>query len=85
MFSHRALLHLCLVLIYQKPTNMKCNVGTTDRLIRAIIGVGIIVAGIVTHSWLGAIGAVPLLTAALGWCPLYLPLGISTCQRAQKN
>ncbi|WP_366943114.1 DUF2892 domain-containing protein [Zhongshania sp.] len=31
-------------------------------------------------SWLGAIGVVPLLTGALGWCPLYVPFGKSSCK-----
>jgi hypothetical protein len=33
--------------------------------------------------WLGLIGLVPLATAALGWCPAYLPFGISTCGAKQ--
>ncbi len=57
---------------------MKANVGTIDRVLRVVLGVGIIAAGYVYGSWLGAIGAVPLLTGLLGWCPLYLPLKINT-------
>lgn len=60
---------------------MKCNVGKTDRAIRIILGLCIIAAGIYWHSWLGVIGAIPLVTAALGWCPLYIPLGISSCKK----
>jgi hypothetical protein len=26
----------------------------------------------------GLIGIVPILTGSLGWCPMYLPFGIST-------
>ncbi len=59
---------------------MKCNVGTTDRAIRVILGLVIIGLGIVYNSWLGAIGVVPIFTAAIGWCPLYLPIGMSTCK-----
>lgn len=58
---------------------MKCNVGKTDRTIRIIVGLAIIGAGFYYQSWLGVIGLIPLGTAALGWCPLYLPLGVSTC------
>ena len=58
---------------------MKCNVGTTDRIIRVLVGLIVIVLGLVFHSWWGAIGVVLLATAALGWCPLYLPFGLSTC------
>jgi imidazoleglycerol-phosphate dehydratase/histidinol-phosphatase len=53
---------------------MKCNVGGIDRLARIVLGIGIIGAGIVTGSWLGAIGLVPLVTGAASRCPLYLPL-----------
>lgn len=59
---------------------MKQNVGTVDRVIRVILGLAIIGLGIGFKSWLGVIGLVPLLTAAIGWCPLYLPFGISTCK-----
>lgn len=57
---------------------MKCNVGTADRVVRIIAGLVIIGLGVVYGSWLGVIGLVPLLTAALRWCPLYIPLGLST-------
>jgi hypothetical protein len=56
---------------------MKPNIGTIDRALRILLG--LIAYGIVNHSWLGAIGAVPLLTAFIRFCPLYCPLGISTC------
>ncbi|MCK4906909.1 MAG: DUF2892 domain-containing protein [Spirochaetes bacterium] len=38
---------------------------------RIIIGIVIIGAGICHKSWLGAIGAIPIITAVLGWCPFY--------------
>jgi hypothetical protein len=57
---------------------MKKNIGNADRIIRIVLGLGIIAYGIVNHTWLGAIGAVPLLTAFIGFCPAYCPLGIST-------
>jgi hypothetical protein len=59
---------------------MKCNVGKTEKIIRIIAGLAIIGAGVYFQSWWGAIGAIPLVTGALGWCPLYVPLGISTCK-----
>lgn len=59
---------------------MKCNVGKTDRIIRVIVGLCIIGAGVYFNSWFGAIGAIPLVTSALGWCPLYLPIGFSSCK-----
>ena len=64
---------------------MKQNVGTIERVIRAVIGVGIIAAGALYQNWWGAIGAVPLLTAIIGWCPPYAMLGISTCRAEVKT
>jgi hypothetical protein len=62
---------------------MTCNVGTTDRIIRVIIGAAIIAAGVYYESWWGAIGVIPLSTAAIGWCPAYLPFGMSTSCKDQ--
>ena len=59
---------------------MQTNVGTIDRVIRIIAGLTIVGAGLYYQSWWGAIGLVPLGTAVIGWCPAYLPLGISTCK-----
>ena len=59
---------------------MTCNEGGMDRALRALLGAGLIgatVAGAI-GPW-GWIGVVPLLTAAIGWCPLYTVLGINTC------
>lgn len=58
---------------------MKSNVGKTDRIIRLLLGLLIIAAGIYFGTWLGAIGVILLITAAIGWCPLYAPFGFSTC------
>lgn len=63
---------------------MKCNVGKSDRVIRAVIGLGILAAGAYHHSWWGLIGLVPLLTAIFRFCPAYLPFGISTCACCDK-
>ena len=57
---------------------MKCNVGPTDRLLRIIIGLVILVIGYINENWWGLIGLVPLLTGLLRWCPVYLPCKIST-------
>jgi len=59
---------------------MQTNVGTIDRILRAVIGLALIaltLAGTI-GAW-GWIGVVPLLTAALGFCPLYTMLGFSSC------
>lgn len=59
---------------------MERNVGQIDKIIRAILGVCIIAAGVYFNSWWGAVGVVPLLIAAIGTCPLYSVLGISSCK-----
>jgi len=58
---------------------MKTNVGSIDRIIRIILGLSILGAGYYYQSWFGLIGLVPLLTAFFGFCPAYLPFGLSTC------
>jgi hypothetical protein len=60
---------------------MKTNVGTIDRIIRVILGLGLLGAGYYFKNWLGLIGIVPLLTAFVGFCPAYLPFGLSTCAK----
>ena len=64
---------------------MKANIGKTDRWIRIIVGLGILVAGFVFKSWWGLVGLVPLLTAIIRWCPLYVPCGLSSCKTEQSN
>lgn len=64
---------------------MKKNIGNSDRTIRLILGSIIVIVGIVYGSWLGLIGLVPILTALVGWCPLYVPFGISTCRTKTVN
>jgi hypothetical protein len=56
------------------------NIGKLDRRIRMIAGIAIIAVGFLTGSWWGAIGILPILTAAIGWCPPYSLLGINTCK-----
>jgi hypothetical protein len=59
---------------------MHRNIGTTDRIIRVLAGLAMLVLGIVLKSWWGVIGVLPVLTAFVGICPAYLPFGISTCK-----
>lgn len=58
---------------------MKTNMGSADRAVRVVVGGGLLAAAIVgaVGPW-GYIGVVPLLTAALGTCPLYSVFGFST-------
>lgn len=59
---------------------MKKNIGSTDRVIRVVAGLLIIALGVLYQSWWGLIGIIPLVTATAGFCPAYLPFGISTCK-----
>jgi hypothetical protein len=61
---------------------MKLNVGGIDKLVRIIVGLGLLALVFVLESnlrWLGLIGVVPLITGLVGYCPLYSLLGLSTC------
>ena len=62
----------------KKDFQMKKNVGDLDRTIRAIAGFVALGAGFYYQSWWGLIGLVFLGTAAIGWCPPYALLGLST-------
>jgi hypothetical protein len=61
---------------------MTPNVGTIERILRIVVGLGLIAIVFVGPQtpW-GWIGVVPLLTGLIGWCPPYALLGISTCSR----
>lgn len=59
---------------------MKVNVGMVDRALRVIVGLVLIGLAVTDKigMW-GWIGVVPLVTGAVGMCPLYSVLGLSTC------
>jgi hypothetical protein len=59
---------------------MEKNVGSADRVVRIVLGIAAGAAGLYFQSWFGLIGLVFLGTAFVGWCPAYLPFGISTCK-----
>jgi hypothetical protein len=64
---------------------LKRNIGKTDRIIRFVAGLVIIGAGIYFKWWWGAVGIAPILTAAVGWTPAYVPFGISTCSSKSED
>jgi len=58
------------------------NVGGIDRVLRIVVGGAILIYGMaVAQSWWGLIGAVPLITGMIGWCPPYSLLGFSTSKK----
>ncbi|MCC7479286.1 DUF2892 domain-containing protein [bacterium] len=58
---------------------MCSNLGTLDRVIRLVLGLALWLWMVNTRNYIGLLGFVLLLTAGLGWCPLYLPLHLKTC------
>jgi hypothetical protein len=64
---------------------MTVNEGILDRALRVIVGM-ILIALVYTGkvgAW-GWIGVVPLVTGAVGMCPVYSILGIRTCPAEKK-
>lgn len=64
---------------------MKRNESNQDRGIRAVVGiiallVGLFAAGGFFRALLIIVGLVLVITAAVGFCPLYRLLGINTCK-----
>lgn len=60
---------------------MKVNMGSIDRVIRALVGlvlISLVFVGPQT-AW-GWLGVIPLATAFIGNCPAYSILGIKTCK-----
>lgn len=62
---------------------MKKNIGGIDRTARIIVGLLILSLFFVlgeNYRWWALLGAVPLLTGLIRWCPAYIPFGISSCK-----
>ncbi|MFO0203217.1 MAG: DUF2892 domain-containing protein [Alphaproteobacteria bacterium] len=59
---------------------MKAIEGAIDRILRVIVGAGVLsLAFIGPQTPWAYLGLVPLLTGLVGWCPLYAVLGFNTC------
>jgi hypothetical protein len=59
---------------------MKVNEGAIDRILRVVVGAGILsLAFIGPQTPWAYLGAIPLLTGIVGFCPAYALLGINTC------
>jgi hypothetical protein len=71
-----------------KEELMATNVGNWDRVVRVVLGIGLLSLLFVlngTVRWLGLIGVVPLVTGLFGFCPLYRLVGLSTCPLTAKK
>lgn len=65
---------------------MTLNVGSVDRVLRAILGLALIVlaflGGLALWGWMAllaaAAGVILVGTAFMSWCPIYAALGLGT-------
>jgi hypothetical protein len=71
----------------------KRNVGILDRIVRIVLGTvllpaGLFVLGGLQGSVLGLLlagfGVLGLVTGSTGYCPLYVPFGISTLEKERE-
>ena len=64
---------------------MACNVGGIERPVRIVLGVLLIGIGVfaglppVGMGVALAMGAIALVTSAIGFCPVWTLLGVNTC------
>lgn len=64
------------------------NVGSADRIVRVVLGVAALVGAVATGAatplgiGLLVVGGVLVVTAAVGFCPLYRLLGVRTAGRS---
>jgi len=69
---------------------MKKNMGSVDRALRLVAAVAIVVLIVLKvfsgtlMTVLGILAAVFLITSAIGFCPLYVPLRISTIPKKKE-
>ncbi len=70
------------------------NMGLLDRTLRFVVGAALVPVGLFALSgWQGnvigvlvaAFAVIPLVTSLTGFCPAYVPFGISTIGRAQRT
>ena len=70
---------------------MKLNESNVDRIIRAVAGIvllylgfgGILAGGLAIVA--DVVGLVLLVTGAIGFCPLYRIVGLSTCPTPKRR
>lgn len=59
---------------------MKPNEGAVDRILRVLVGAGVLsLAFIGPQTPWAYLGVIPLVTGLVGICPLYSILGVNTC------
>jgi hypothetical protein len=64
---------------------MKRNVGSAERVVRVVIGVGLLALVVVgPKTWWGLVGLITIVTALWGWCPIWSALGFSTHRPSER-
>jgi hypothetical protein len=61
------------------------NIGEHEKIIRIISGSILLGVGLIKKNWLTAAGALPLITAMLGYCPVNDLLGKPFLQKNRKH
>ena len=55
------------------------NAGKADRVVRVVAGLGLITFGLLSENLIvAAVGAIPLITGAIGFCPFYPLFKVNT-------
>ena len=62
------------------------NAGKADRIVRVVAGLGLIGFGVVSENYIiAAVGAIPLITGAVGFCPFYPIFKLNTgCKKEEQ-
>lgn len=61
---------------------MRINLSSVDRILRIVVGLIALSLMLLADDgapWFALIGSAPILTALLGWCPLYALTGMTSC------
>jgi hypothetical protein len=66
---------------------MKKNMGTVDKVIRILVAIVFAIlyfTKVIPGTWgiiMMIIAAIFVITSLISFCPLYVPLGLSTCKK----
>lgn len=64
---------------------MTCNTGTSDRVIRVLLGLAVLGWGWSAGSWWGLVGLLPLVTGLTGFCGAYAMFHCATNRSTPSN
>jgi len=67
---------------------MKANVGGVDKILRIVVGLGLLSLILILQGnarWWGLVGLIPLATGLINFCPLYALLGLNSCPTKDKT